>query len=53
MKFGGKSIMVRGAMNSIGYEEVLKKGLLPIYEADNNFQQDVHYAINSKLSLLF
>jgi len=54
-KFGGKSIIVWGAIkadgtrilircpdliNSIGYEEVLKKGLLPIYEADNTFQQD-------------
>ena len=26
-------------MNSIGYEEVLKKGFLPIYEAHNAFQQ--------------
>ena len=54
MKFGGESIMVWGAikadgtrifircpdrMNSIGYEEVLKKGLLPIYEVHNTFQQ--------------
>jgi len=52
VKFRGKSIMVWSAikedgtrilircqyrMNSIGYEEVLKKGLLPIYEAHNTF----------------
>ena len=26
--------------NSIGYEEVLRKGLLPFYEAHNTFQQE-------------
>ena len=28
------------SMNSIGYEKVLKKGLLPIYGAHNTFQQN-------------
>ena len=51
VKFGEKSIMVwvtikangtriPDRMNSIGYEDVLKKGLLLIYEAHNTFQQD-------------
>ena len=55
VKFGGKCIIVWGAikadgirilircpdsMNFIGYEEVLKKELLPIYEAHNTFQHD-------------
>lgn len=55
VKFGGKSLMVWGAikedgtkilircpdrMNSIAYQDVLKKGLFPIYEPQNIFQQD-------------
>lgn len=55
VKFGGKSLMVWGAikgdgtrvlircpdrMNSEAYKDVLKRGLLPIYEAQNIFQQD-------------
>ena len=55
VKLGGKSLMVWGAikedgtrilircpdrMNSAGYAEVLQKGLFPIYEQQNIFQQD-------------
>jgi len=55
VKYSGKSLMVLGAikeddikvlircpdrMNSVGYEDVLKRGLLPIYETHDNFQQD-------------
>jgi len=55
VKFGEQSLMAWGAikedgsrilircphrMNSVGYKDVLKKGLLPIYEAHNIFQHD-------------
>ena len=42
IKADGTRILIQcpNRMNSIGYEEVLKKGLLPIYKAHNTFQQD-------------
>ena len=55
VKFGEQSLMLWGAikkdrsrilircphrMNSVGYKDVLKKGLLPIYEAHNIFLHD-------------
>ena len=42
IKENGTRILIRcpDRMNSVGYEDVLKKGLLPIYEAHNIFQQD-------------
>ena len=64
VKFGGKSIIVWSAikvdgirilircpdrMNSNGYEEVLKKGLLPIYDSHNAFQQDGAHCHKSKV----
>ena len=68
VKFGGKSIMVWGAikadgtrilircpdrMNSIGHEEVLKKRLSPIHEAHNTFQQDSTPCLKSKVVSYF
>jgi len=64
VKFGGNSIMVSGAikedgtrvllrcpdrMNSDAYKNVLKRGLLQIYEAQNIFQQDNAPCHKSKL----
>ena len=42
IKADGTRILIRcpDRMNSIGYEKVLKKGFLPIYEAHNTIQQD-------------
>ena len=68
VKFGGKSIMVLGALkadgtkslircpgciNFIGYEEVLKKELLPIYETHNTFQKDGALCHKSKVISCF
>ena len=42
IKEDGSRILIRcpHRMNSVGYKDVLKKGLLPIYEAHNIFQHD-------------
>ena len=68
VKFGGSSLMVWGAikedgtrilircpdrMNSAAYEEVLKKGLLPVYEPQNIFQQDGAPCHKSRLVTTF
>ena len=47
----GTRILIRcpDCMNFIRYEEVLKKGLLPIYEAHNIFQQDDAQCHKSKV----
>ena len=39
IKADGTRILIRcpDRMNSIGYEEILKKGLLPIYEVGQKF----------------
>ena len=67
VKYGGNCLIVLGAIkedgtilircpdwiNSVGYEDVLKRGLLAIYEAHNIFQQNGAHAINPELLLLF
>jgi len=42
IKEDGTRILIRcpDRIYSVGYEDVLKRGLLPIYEAHNIFQQD-------------
>ena len=40
LKEDGTRILIQCRMNSVEYENVLKRGLLPIYEIQNIFQQD-------------
>ena len=51
IKADGTRILIRcpDRMNSIEYEEVLKKGLLPIYKAYNTYQQDGALCHKSKI----
>ena len=55
IKADGTRILIRcpDRMNSIIYEEVLKKGLLTIYEAHNIFQQDGVSCHKSKVVSFF
>ena len=55
IKTDGTRILIRGPdhMNSIEYEEVLKKELLPIFEAHNTFQQDGEPCHKSKAVFSF
>ena len=53
MLISKKNHTVSDRMNSVGYEDVLKKGLLPIYETDNIFQQDGSPCHKSRLVTFF